>query len=492
MEHIVWFTFLLLCVPVSKSLPLNERCPYQGGCDIEYDDYSIAFTETIYVNLDGSFPAKNPNFRQRPHFLWIFGYGQVGNNDLVGNLSGLALDGFDIIADHAFRQSSNSLKLLELYGSFTQLPPALIDLNYIEDLTIWSQIDYSNMNQTIIRKLGKTVKSLSFDFTLYHATTMSWLNHFQILEKLFIDGWDQKLSTFSIQTFPLSLTELLLFGTCPDTLDMLQNSSKNPISTLQSLTVHFEEHNTRLLTNYTLFTSNRNLKALEISNTTLDLMPSWLDNLPKLENITLRNSVVNFLKLNESYISVKNVNLVAVSLYNIPAQLDHFTNLESLWIESSFDLEVRNLSLFRNIKSSLKSFLVIGPKYVNPLAFEDFRNLQELFLYNANVDDHKKVEAALKNTKTTLKELVVSGNRLTQMPDLHDMNSLRYLDLSRNVIQDTINITFPGTLLNLHLRGNELTYIPQSLMNSFKLKELNLSLNKIKSIDNFVFSSNRD
>ncbi|XP_076916887.1 uncharacterized protein LOC143576746 [Bidens hawaiensis] len=106
-------------------------------------------------------------------------------------------------------------------------------------------------------------------------------------------------------------------------------------------------------------------------------------------------------------------------------------------------------------------------------------SLEELLLDNNNLTG--PIPETLNGLKN-LKRLELQNNRLSgEFPELSQLSSLYFLDVSNNVISGDIPATFPASLIELAMRNNSLQgNIPENLVNSsVYLQVLDLSYNNL-------------
>ena len=103
-----------------------------------------------------------------------------------------------------------------------------------------------------------------------------------------------------------------------------------------------------------------------------------------------------------------------------------------------------------------------------------------MFLKNVIVRPHE----------STLEQLSMIANCLSQMPDLSRLSVLQNLNLAHNNISSFEGHSLPVSLTNVYLFNNELTHLPSNLYNLVNLQWLDLDHNMIDNIDNVEFPTN--
>jgi len=167
-----------------------------------------------------------------------------------------------------------------------------------------------------------------------------------------------------------------------------------------------------------------------------------------------------------------------------PDIIEKFINLEKLFIRNA-SLEDFNIS-GKNFKKLEYVFLGHNSLSAFPRYLYGYKTVIDLRLsYNAILNIHEGI-STLKN----LVNLHLNGNRIKGLPnDFHEMNSLKLLDLSENVLSNgSLNIENLGKLESiesLFLSDNLLEHIPKKWLKNKTLALLNLSFNHISDVPDY-------
>jgi len=177
---------------------------------------------------------------------------------------------------------------------------------------------------------------------------------------------------------------------------------------------------------------------------------------------------------------LKNLDLFGNSIQEIPDWFFQFKRLEHLSLKNNILKELPTIVFtLENIK-----YLNLAENQINEVTGHNFMNLMNIeridISYNSILSiPFKRVEYP------KCKNLNIKGNKLIVFPSaISNVNTLEKLDLSENRISSIDDDAFDGleNLIELDLSFNELTYLPSSLGKLIKLKKLNLSGNKISSL----------
>jgi internalin A len=199
------------------------------------------------------------------------------------------------------------------------------------------------------------------------------------------------------------------------------------------------------------------------------------------DNVQLTNGrlkeVPNELK---TCFGIKYLDLFGNSIQEIPDWFFQFKRLEHLSLRNN---TIKNLPTIVFTLENLK-YLNLADNQIHEISGRDFMNLINI----EKVDISYNQITSLPSERIEYpkcKNLSIKGNRLQKFPTtFSDVKTLVKLDLSENRISSIEDDAFDGleNLIELDLSFNELTYLPTSLGKLTKLKKLNLSGNKIGSL----------
>ena len=177
---------------------------------------------------------------------------------------------------------------------------------------------------------------------------------------------------------------------------------------------------------------------------------------------------------------IKYLDLFGNSIQEIPDWFFQFKKLEHISLRSNLLKELPTIVFtIENIK-----YLNLSDNQIREIKGHYFRNLIDI----EKVDISYNQISSLPTEKIEYpkcKILNIKGNRLEKFPTaIGDAYTLEKLDLSENKISSIDDDVFDilGNLVELDLSFNELTYLPTSIGKLTKLKRLNLSGNKISSL----------
>lgn len=202
---------------------------------------------------------------------------------------------------------------------------------------------------------------------------------------------------------------------------------------------------------------------------------------PNTDNVQLTNGrlkeIPNELK---TCSGMKYLDLFGNSIQEIPDWFFQFKRLEHLSVRNN---ALKNLPTIVFTLENLK-YLNLADNQIHEINGRDFMNLLNI----EKVDISYNQVTSLSSERIEYpkcKNLNIKGNRLQKFPTtISDVKTLEKLDLSENRISSIEDDAFDGleNLIELDLSFNELTYLPTSLGKLTKLKKLNLSGNKIGSL----------
>lgn len=174
------------------------------------------------------------------------------------------------------------------------------------------------------------------------------------------------------------------------------------------------------------------------------------------------------------------LDLFGNSIQEIPDWFFQFKKLEHLSLRNN------TIRSFPTIVFTLEKliYLNLADNQIHEISGHDFMNLMNI----EKVDIGHNSVTSIPSEKIEYpkcKSLSIKGNRLQKFPtSISDVRTLEKLDLSENKINSIEDDAFVGleNLEELDLSFNELTYLPSSVGKLTKLKKLNLSGNKIGSL----------
>ena len=188
-------------------------------------------------------------------------------------------------------------------------------------------------------------------------------------------------------------------------------------------------------------------------------------------------SVPNELKI---CIELKCLDLFGNSIQEIPDWFYQFKRLEHLSLKNNILKELPTIVFtLENI-----NYLNLADNQIPAINGHYFKNLMDI----EKVDISYNQIASIPSDRIEYpkcRSLSIKGNRLQKFPiAVSGAHTLEKLDLSENKISSIDDDAFDGleNLIELDLSFNELNYLPTSIGKLRKLKRLNLSENKISSL----------
>ncbi|CAD5125318.1 unnamed protein product [Dimorphilus gyrociliatus] len=163
-------------------------------------------------------------------------------------------------------------------------------------------------------------------------------------------------------------------------------------------------------------------------------------------------------------------------------------NLEWLGLNDLKNCSTFSNRVFKRLRN-LKSLEASNSRLlaIEPQVFESIQNLEELILSNNRLSMIKGIEY-LKNRK--LNKLDLKGNRISDISHILSTN-IKYLDISFNRIRyiPANWMTDSKSVIEFNLNNNKLKTIDGKALRRSKITFLNISSNKLKSINSFGAAS---
>ncbi|MCL1666602.1 leucine-rich repeat domain-containing protein [Elizabethkingia ursingii] len=177
---------------------------------------------------------------------------------------------------------------------------------------------------------------------------------------------------------------------------------------------------------------------------------------------------------------VKYLDLFGNSIQEIPDWFFQFKKLEHLSLKNNTLKELPTIVFtIENIK-----YLNLADNQIREIRGHYFRNLLDIEKVDISYNQIASIQTE-KIEYPKCKSLSIKGNRLEKFPiAVSDAYTLEKLDLSENKISSIEDDAFDNleNLVELDLSFNDLKYLPTSIGKLRKLKRLNLSGNKISSL----------
>lgn len=283
--------------------------------------------------------------------------------------------------------------------------------------------------------------------------------------------------TPNLQCLDLSRNKIL-----PNNLEMKHNR-------LQTLILDYQKNlqsnkNEILLPQNTVKIKGQfpNLKTLSWKNFTNDILTSIIASFPRINNIYLSDSNLQYISSNIGTIFpyVKNIHLEN----NLITELigHDFRNVEELYLDNNplynsiwFDPKFTNLKIL-----SLSNTMRNPPKL----------NIPSLITLDLSQNRFFRFEEDIFEYTTSLENLIFSKNEFKKFPNLISLNNLKKLSLAYNIITNVNDVSVGKSLQMLSLRGNQIYNIDKQAFSKFtELEFLDLSENKLQSLP-FAWNKN--
>ncbi|XLR49220.1 hypothetical protein HN51_033467 [Arachis hypogaea] len=210
-----------------------------------------------------------------------------------------------------------------------------------------------------------------------------------------------------------------------------------------------------------------NLHFLDLSENEFspDSNINWISQLPFLEHLNMMHSFI----YNEYQVNIINLTITAPNL--------HFLSL------AGNGLSVSNLDALQNITSLVHLDLRWNNLASVPSWFGNFKKLEYLDLSGCGL--HGPIPNAFQNA-TSIEFLDLSSNNFDFLPSwFHKFEKLKHLFFPSNNFKGSIPVALQNmtSIESLHLSSNSFTSVPSWFIELKKLVYLNLSFNKLTSME---------
>ncbi|CAL6034118.1 leucine-rich_repeat protein [Hexamita inflata] len=444
------------------------------------------------------------------------------------NINQLNLSG--IYSQQCEKILSQLKELIELNlssNNLTTLPEQLNQMQYLQTL----DLSYSNFdNLDILSSLTNLQKlNMSFTFNLNQQIFIEELTSLVNLQQLNvrgnqISGIESLASLVNLQQLDVSRNEISSIKSLVNLVELqLLDISDNQIKSLNG--IEHMKHLTYLRANNNsirnmllsgaycqkcdqqILFQLKMLKELHLSSNDLTIIPEQLLQMINLEILDLSaNKITNIDSLSE----LSHLQELYISL-NMNLEIQKPLMLLNLRILNISNTLIYNIDSLSNLVS-LQQLNVSGNNISSIESLASLVNLQQL---NVSVNQITKIESLAslvnlqqldvsRNEISSIKSLVnlvelqlldISDNQIKSLNGIEHMKHLTYLRANNNSIRNMLlsgaycqkcdqQILFQLKMLKeLHLSSNDLTIIPEQLLQMINLEILDLSANKITNID---------
>lgn len=421
-----------------------------------------------------------------------------------------------------------SLKYLFFIGIEQPFPERIKEFKQLKGISLQSK--FVDFPEWIIEL--PNLETISLDLAMYDFNGSSYLDYFEVLNKLQqlpsikslyfssifkITGDFSKIRFKKLEKISLSRAD---FRSNPKFINFLTNQRKlkwidissyssvilnKDFSKLKkladltirsgndSLNINFNLSNSKNLKRLKLSGSNiflkhgsfpRNLEMLDLSSSSLKLQPNQVSSLKKLETLDLSYDSLEFLPKNFGRLKrLKHLNLSSNKIKNIPSYFCEFKYLEDLNLGSNpieeLPQNIGNLNKLETLElqhSNLKSL---------PASFGKLVNLEILEAEDNFITQLPQNFISL----TKLKKLNFSNNQLLRLPkEIGELAALESLNLSFNNIEHLpVSIGNLQSLKILSLGFNNLDSLPREISKLNSLQELYLNPGEIKRLKSYNY-----
>lgn len=237
-----------------------------------------------------------------------------------------------------------------------------------------------------------------------------------------------------------------------------------------------------------------NLIELILKDNALTKLPEEISNLGKIQSLDVRGNPIEDPNFTDSVMyqigdSITDFKFGSAELDKWPQSLSHFQELNSLMLDTtSSNMQVIPAEAFHSFETTLTQMTIQNTELlVVPIGVSTLRNLKTFhFDHNHKVGDKGVLLQSFVNQHSSLQTLSLIDDRLTKFPRV-----LRYLSSLKNLTMDQNTLAFVndeaigllGNVKILSLKNCSLDRVPGALSNLVGLTNLDLSDNKIGSIE---------
>ncbi|KAM8849589.1 uncharacterized protein AB9W97_021240 isoform 1-T2 [Spinachia spinachia] len=240
------------------------------------------------------------------------------------------------------------------------------------------------------------------------------------------------------------------------------------------------------------FSKQRNLTKLMLNfNRFKTVLPGMFDSLKQLETLQMKGNVISDLPM-FLFRNLRNLRVLDLSQNMLEdVKREHFSGLSRLEILRMNSNLISNLTsdFFHNMSELME--LHFEGNRISELADNIFFVLTKLKVLNLRGNRLTAFsDSVFGFEETNLKELNLKGNRLTELSSLSSLTSLSDLILSSNQLSELPEDIFRNVtaLENLDLSENQLTLLPEMIFHNLcGIKSIHLHRNNLSKVASKLF-----